>query len=261
MKDFRKIFKSISTNKQATAADHVEYFILKAMTAKTNNNRAQIASDMIFDAFNPVTNENKLTNGMHPYLGLQKALLEASVYQTSLSNIKPQQFSTRPLLECIENDMELKLYQNIWNEIYDSYIKEREPLDKDYVFFFVDKTLPLNYQAVQAAHAALVLGTKERMKSFDVTKLNFVVCHATKDDLLTHIPFIVTHDLENVDYVEFREPDLGNRVTCVATTPIPYSHKGVFSHYDLMNFDTVVSIKNDNPFFVKTKNNSEVVPV
>lgn len=236
MKDFKKVFKELARAKQATAADHLEYFILKAISAKSNHSKAQIASEMIKEAFRPVTNKVKLENGMHPHHGLDVAMAEAWIYPVNFEELSKRNLSTRPLLECIENDLELKQYQSIIKEIKDSLFANGEFLDKDYSFFFVRDDIDPSYQAVQAAHAALLLGQHLSKKNINLNDLNFVVCAASSEQIDKYIPERIKASTENVELVKFVEPDIGNKVTCIATTPIPYSHKNVFGDFKLLKF-------------------------
>lgn len=235
MKDFKKIFKELARAKQATAADHLEYFILKAITAKSNVDKVQIASDMIKEAFLPTTNKNKLDNGQHPNLGLIKAMFEAFIYPTTMKELEGKTFATRPLLDCIENDMELWQYRNIISTIRSKVTEEKEFIDHDYLFFFVRNDIDPGYQAVQAAHAALLLG--KELDGYDLNKLNFVVCGASKLDLERNIPERIRNGFEKPpQYVGFYEPDLHGEITCIGTHPIPYSQKSVFGDYKLLKF-------------------------
>lgn len=237
MKDFKKVFKELARAKQATAADHLELFVLKAVAAKSNHSKVQIASDMIREAFRPVTNKTKLENGMDPHLGLLKAFHEAWVFPISWEEFQTKEFATRPLLGCIENEMELWQYRHICEEIRNTIRSSGELVDKDYSFFFVRDDIDASYQAVQAAHAALLLGKYLTPKNINLTTLNFVVCGASAEQIETFIPQRIAN-MERVGFVSFKEPDIGDKVTCIATTPIPYSQKHIFGDFKLLKFDS-----------------------
>jgi hypothetical protein len=230
MKDFRKEFKNIVHNNLDTAQDYVSLAIMKAMTAKSNESKTEIALNILETMFTKISNKIKLENGMSPYAGLKKAT----------------QFTLQPSVmeECLENEWEIEQFFRILTEIRDSLFGEEIEHAK-YVYFFVRDDMTPSYQAVQLAHMAFEIGSV--YTTLEVAGVNFVVCSVNKEDL---------YSLAN-DYLSFREPDMNDEITCVTTGIVSYKTKWLFSDFKLMNLPEKTNMLQNNTYEhvkVKTKN-------
>lgn len=228
MKDFRKEFKNLVHNNLDTAQEYVSLAIMKAMTAKSNESKTEIALNILETMFTQITNKIKLENGMSPYAGLKKAV--------------NMMFSkSSKLFDCLETDWEKENFCFLVEEIQKSLFGD-EIQHKKYVYFFVRDDMTPSYQAVQLAHMAFEIGTLYKID--EVQDVNFVVCSVNTQEL---------YELAG-DYVSFREPDMNNEITCVTTGIISHKSKWLFSDIKLMNLPEKTSMLQNNTYdYVKIK--------
>ena len=66
MKDFKTAWKNLANNKNNTLASHLQYAVLKAMSAKSEN-KVEIIHSILINALTRVSNKNKINNGRIPY--------------------------------------------------------------------------------------------------------------------------------------------------------------------------------------------------
>jgi len=223
MKTYTQAWQKIAN--KATAVNVVQHIALKAFFAQTSNetNREEIFQSQARRAFTEVTNENKLVNGNHPFQGLKKALWIASMsLSDGLLGMKDQESVDTIFSGSEEAYKEFKNFLRILNILSgreDGFDKYKR---RNYSYIFVDKRFddPI-YQAVQAAHVAMVIGQKMN-KSFDAHKIHFQVCEMPEQ--YDHIEVVAAH-LEAVGFrVEgFYEHDV-DRIIAIGTHPVP-SHK------------------------------------
>lgn len=102
----------------------------------------------------------------------------------------------------------------------------------EYVYIFVRQDLSKEQQLVQAAHVALVLGSK--LNRTNIEELYFTVIGIPQlIDFTTVMKDLKKHGTE---YVRFYEPDQGNTLTAIATYPIPKDERGILKEYKLLKF-------------------------
>jgi len=230
MKDFTSVWKFLSSNKNATNSETFQYCLLRAMAAK-HEDKHEIALYFIQRAYTPVTNKNKLNNGMHKYLGVIQASWGATKRSSS------------PLLACLESPEEEKLFEELRNSI----VKELcDSASKFYTFIFVRSDLEPEYQLVQSNHVALALGYSLALKQISndvVQNLYLAVCHIKDETGLK----IVALDIRNHGYqvVEFREPDIGNQITAIASFPIAGHKKSFLKCHKALKFEFKMAIEKD----------------
>lgn len=222
MKDFRKEFKNLVHNNLDIAQDYVSLAIMKAMTAKSNESKTEIALNILESMFTKISNKIKLENGMSPYAGLKNAINSFYVMATDM-------------VYCLETEWEEDLFFRILAEIRDSVFGEEIEHAK-YVYFFVRDDMTSSYQAVQLAHMAFELGLITNQK--DGLGVNFVVCSVNKEDL---------YSLAN-DYLSFREPDMNDEITCVTTGIVSHKAKWMFSRFKLMKLPEKTNMLQNNTY-------------
>jgi hypothetical protein len=66
MKDFKTAWKILANNKNNTLTSHLQYAVLKAMSAKSKN-KVEIVHSILTSSLTRITNHNKLTNGRVSY--------------------------------------------------------------------------------------------------------------------------------------------------------------------------------------------------
>lgn len=91
--------------------------------------------------------------------------------------------------------------------------------------------LPVEQQLVQAVHAAHEAG----IKYGDSDRINaVVVCEANSELRLQQV--IKKLDNKNIPLVRFYEPDIGNQLTAVATSPLTVEEKKCLSKFRLWRY-------------------------
>lgn len=82
-------------------------------------------------------------------------------------------------------------------------------------------------QIVQACHAAHESGQRS---DFDNT-LSMVLCQAdTEDQLIQESEYL---DACGIEHILFRESDMNNQATAIATLPLGAKHRKLLSHWKL----------------------------
>lgn len=85
------------------------------------------------------------------------------------------------------------------------------------MFVLVRTDLSKSQQAVQATHAAIE-ATRKGLITSDIDHPHLVLCEAKSEyDLLLKANIL---DDKSIRYEVFREPDIGNEVTAIATEPL-----------------------------------------
>ena len=225
MKDIKSIWKKPANEKANTARNTLEYALLRAIKAK-NPNKRLVASLLVLKSFQPIKNKIKLTNGRYPY-----DLIDRLMYSIKWSIGKKNSVVTfnenQTILnhhwsEIFDSQEELDQYFDLINTINGEYLRRR------YVYIFVDKNLSYEQQVVQAAHVTMVLGYKLKDEE-KVDNLYFTVCGA--DSILEIIRKVWSMGYK---YVEFKEPDIGNRTTAIALYPINWQDRGALMNFELL---------------------------
>jgi hypothetical protein len=244
MKDFTSVWKFLASDKNATNAETFQYCLLRAMAAK-HEDKHMIALYFIQRAYTPITNTNKLTNGMHKYLGVIQAAWNSNKRSES------------PLLACLETPEE----ETLFSKLRDSIVRELcESASKYYTFIFVRSDLEPEYQLVQSNHAALALGwmmasqrvtlpvsgesvPKVEVDGIDIQQLYLAVCHVKNEEELLAIKL----DIQNHGYqvVTFNEPDIEDQATAIASFPIAGNKKHFLKCHKAFKFEFKMAIEKD----------------
>lgn len=98
-----------------------------------------------------------------------------------------------------------------------------------HVYILVRQDLSFEQQTVQSCHSII-----EATKAFEqpIKHPSLVIC-SVKDEFALEqaISYIQSR---NINLVEFREPDIGNQLTAIATEPISQEKRRIFSKYPLL---------------------------
>ena len=227
MKNFTEHYKTKARNKQNTAADIVTLCAYKAIKSKSNASKIEIFSALIDRAFTPITNPNKLANGRKPYDTLMSLLAGNRLYygdgrssQTLVTTIKEH---------VIESDEELTQFKDLFKELLGLLRQNDALLKKHYSYIFIDSSLSASQRIVQASHASIELGHDLAKNNQSVSELNLVAC-----PLLSHEELLEQLSNKGIKNIVFREPDLDNQITAIATWPIEHNQKGWLRKFALI---------------------------
>ena len=213
--DFVTLWKS---NKEHSAAAHAQLCILKAISAKGEDKLA-IAKHLIRKAFTPVSKATKLSNGRTPFDTAQeqfRAYRWGGQHKTILG---------LPI-EDILTEKESETYHSIAKALSDGGLVRR------YSYFFTRQDIFAEYQLVQTAHAALGLGAK--LSEEQVKDLHFTCCGVQDAEELEAVERVLQS--MKLEYVVFREPDIGNQKTAIGVYPIEEHRRGLLRNYNLLRF-------------------------
>jgi hypothetical protein len=208
--DYKKLWKQLANNKQNSAINHFQYCILKALNAKSNKPKAQIALALLRRAFSPKDG----TDWSAIYRAGRTACYITSIFDWNISDVL--------------DEVEKEQYKALCQEVLGTSISLTEP---DYMFIFVRQDISPEQQAVQVAHATFVAGTK-----FDCTepdKVNFVLIGVENQMQLIYVKCLLETRKE---YVLFREPDLDDTITAIATQPMKEHEKRFLKRFKLLRF-------------------------
>lgn len=103
-----------------------------------------------------------------------------------------------------------------------------------YVYCFIRRDLSQPQQVVQVAHATI-----ESCKSFDYRSLpehpSVIVCGVKTETQLETVMKRLKE--QGIRFALFREPDIGNQLTAIATEPICDADRGFFRKFQLLKGD------------------------
>lgn len=241
MKDFRKNYKTLAQSQKLTRAHHLQLALLKALTAKTNTDRNEIAGLIVQSTFTKISNEIKLVNGYHEWNGLRLAINETL---EDLRTLERGGTVTGPLND-IETPFELIGFKDILEVISSQVEGDTLPETKYYTYIFVRTDLSQEQQVVQSAHVALELGYIFGAIGVNPNDLNFVVCSAKDEFELKE--FEDFFNMYHVETTSFIEPDQNNTVTAFATFPIKERIKNkYFLDFMLLSYGEPVTVSSLN---------------
>lgn len=224
-KPYTKYWKIIS--KKATKLDVIFICAVKAFFAKNSNatNREEIFNALITKSFTPITNKKKLENGMIPFQCLKEVFTELYYYLDTRYNVLD-------IFGDLETFNEFKKFVFNFHKVLPHYFDSRFK-KRYYSYIFVDQNgVEPIYQAVQAAHVAMVIGQKME-RSFDASEIYFQVCKVPVDiPILTLFKFI---GLNGFKVERFYETDV-DRVIAIGVHPVRSDKRKFLKEYELLNF-------------------------
>lgn len=212
----KELWKKLANSKQITATNVIEYAILRSLK---HENPIEAAKHLLHKAFTPISSTNKLANGCKPYQALFPWVNNARIYG------QKQRVLGVPAEEFLTAD-DVNHYNAIYNQI------NPDKLIRNYSYFFTRQDISPEYQLVQTAHAALELGNK--LQPDQVKDLYFACCGAKDLAELKEIESTLIN--LNLDYIAFREPDIGNEMTAIAVFPIAENKRGILRKFPLLKF-------------------------
>lgn len=208
--NYKTIWKTLHAEKSITAANMVQYCVLKAMAAK-GDNKVEILNALIKKAFSPSNDGN--------YDGLKVAVYDALYrFKTTIFRV--------PVATLLDND-QLAVYRGLLGSISTDRVVD----DNEYSYIFVRQDIKPEYQLVQAAHVTCVLG---KYLEADPSKLNFVVVGVKDEDTLESVYKLLGK--KGHKFVDFIEPDIGDQRTALATFPIRGEMRKDFRKFKLLTF-------------------------
>ena len=223
MNNYISYYRELARNKQNTAAHTVILCAYKAINAKNDQPKVEIFTALLDRAFTPITNTKKLNNGRKPYDTLMTLLSGARLYYNG--NSCPALLQV--LKECNATAEEITQYQTFFKQVFEMLCRTNEMPRKYYTYVFVDTNLTNAQRAVQASHASIELGHALAKENTNIDHLHLVMCGITPE-------LSTTLDSNQIRSISFREPDLGNRITAIATWPIESSQKKIMKNFKLI---------------------------
>ncbi len=222
MKDYIPYWKELAHDKAITVHDTINYCLLKALKAK-NPDKLTVAVGLMQQAFTPVTNRVKLENGQRQYQGL---------YKTGIGWVSALERSPSKLRDsALETEEEHRDFNKLWRESYNALEKE---LVEYYTYIIVRQDISPEQQSVQAAHATLKLGASLVDSPVSLNNLNFVLCGVKNEDEVKGAAEYLYSC--GYDTVEFRESDINDEVTAIASFPIKSTKKRFMKRYKILRF-------------------------
>ena len=224
-KPYTKFWKRLCNT--ITANDVIVYCALKAYFAKSSNttSKEEIFRNLLGKSFTPITNKNKLNCCKYPPFW---AIHINFGYMLEIKYRKAENLGIWGTFDETVNKMfggseeEFQNFINFYNSLYIEVVRNktlRPSTRRNYTYIFVDQNnVEPIYQAVQAAHVAMVIG--QRMdKKFDASNIHYQICKMdmTYKDTLDNLT------ARGYKAELFYEPDV-DRIIAIGTHPIP-SHK------------------------------------
>ncbi len=213
MKDFRPQWKALVRERKVTVEDVLFKCILRAMLAKSQycDFRGIALRQLKYEVTKCFVYSHRVHN--EPYIAVRHAA--EHLYSRIFGTYDFQDRFTNKhihLLDYFETQEELEDFRFCVT----SLMGPENFMSKKYVYFFVRQDLSKEQVVVQTAHAASVIASK--FTNLDWSKVSFVVIGVASEDELEDI---VQFDFDDrISYIQFREPDIKNQVTAIATHPI-----------------------------------------
>ena len=225
MKDFRTAFKAIANEKKNTAWNHISLCVLRAMVAKTNKDKYEIATAQLMRAFS--LNKRSCE---YDYQGIYNALISNGLVLPREGDLSKYGFPYNQF----ESHEEHVLFCELVTKIRDSVFKTGSFPDKEYAFIFVRKDISPEQIIVQSNHASIELGHRLSTAGHSITNLHIALIGVDDLSALETAGEILREN--NFQYVFFLEPDMDNEVTAIASYPIKSSEKRFLRGYDKLSF-------------------------
>lgn len=231
--NIKTLWKSLADSKSITAANMIEYAILRAMASKSGDKPA-VAKHLIRKSFTPITRPMKLANGCEPFHALSRSMNPVTLRRSVISDGKqgwsyeawngvPYTIIGVPVLDLLTED-EIVEFNEIYKEITPKRVVRR------YSYFFTRQDIFAEYQLVQTAHVALELGNK--LTPDQVKDLHFTVCGVPDLEALEAVERVLQSI--KAPYEVFKEPDIGNQKTSIGVYPIEEHKRGILKSYGLL---------------------------
>ena len=231
-KSYTEHWKNLANDKKITATDVLIHSALKAFFARGNVSRNEVFHSILARAFTPITNSTKLVNDLKhgPYKEVElifEYISFALKYRYKFGIFGLSEEAT--ISEIFDGDtVRFDEFKRFVLELDPNRIRQRH-----YTYIFVDQDMiePI-YQAVQAAHVAMVIGQKMN-KRFNSEKIHYQICK--KPDVVDFEEFISYLMEKGVKVEKFYEPDV-DRTIAIGTHPIPDHKRKFLMDHELLTF-------------------------
>jgi hypothetical protein len=208
-KDYKTYWKEFSNEKKATALHHFQYCVLKAFFSKAEDKKT-LAQILIKRAFTP--------SGTIGWQTVNQ-VAQSAVWAVWTNKVLREDKSV-----FFKDEAQYQQYKQLCGELSGEDIAK---VERDYTFIFVRQDISPEQQAVQAAHATYVAGAK--FKPENAEEVHFVLIGVPNLQELTQVRFKLKK--YGVEDVIFREPDLENQATAVATQVMKETQKRFLKKY------------------------------
>lgn len=233
MFNYHKVWAHLLSENKVRSHHIVEYCIVKAIFASKGKQKKaeKLVLQYLSKAFTPIKRKNRLENGEQKFTALYRA-----IYQMGLNSEIVLGVPAKAL------DSNYDLYKKLFQFVLTGKHKIEEYFNRKYVYIFVRQDLSKEYQLVQAAHVAMKAGYElchsqgicKDHRDCDPDHLYFtVVGVANEHELRKSIQELTD---KSVEFVVFREPDIGNEITAVASMPIAVNKRGSLLKHKLLSF-------------------------
>jgi hypothetical protein len=197
-------WKQLARDKKVTSKDVIAMALYRALASKAND-KVMVARSLMLQAFSPITNSNKLWNGMKEFGALNDALFHVNM----VAQMVPEKL---PFAEHLD-EADRQEVQSLIRQV-----RENEFVDTTYAYFFVRQDISHEQQMVQAAHVAMVLGQDVAWQKHDAHNLHFIIFGVPNlEALLEKWNFLYR---KGIEFKAFNEPDLGSTITAIACNPM-----------------------------------------
>ena len=145
--DLKTLWKQIAATKRFDSCDVFVYNVIRALFSKSNS-KVEVAQGLLYKAFTPVTNKNKLENGWGEFKALE-LILEYGSYPYG------KNFKTMMNILSEEDQVEfIKLVKQL---------KKEKWSDPTFAYIFTRQDISKEQQLVQTAHCTLLLGQNTKV--------------------------------------------------------------------------------------------------
>jgi hypothetical protein len=227
MKDFRPQWKALARECKVTVEDVLFNCILRAMYNSRYDDDYGVSKLKV-----ELTKSFVYSHRVHnePYIAVR--LAAEHLYSRIFGAYDFQDRFTNKhihLLDYFETQEELGDFKFLLTGL----MGPENLMSKQYVYFFVRQDLSKEQVVVQTAHAASVIASKIPDK--DWTKISFVVIGVASEEELADVVFAIEPSIANI---KFREPDIKNQVTAIATYPMNANNpnRKWLKRYELLTF-------------------------
>lgn len=213
-------WKLLANNKKLNSTHFIQRAIIKAMNAKNKTNMPleDLVVILLQKHFTPTTNTVKLANGANKYQAIENFIRYFKWNKSKILDL--------PIEKILDQD-EFKLYETLATTIKVAKLHRR------YVYYFTaQEGLTPEQQGVQSGHVLFALGAAlgKANHNFDPNSVYFQWIGVKDQAELLSI--IGKH--KKLNYVTFKEPDLGNVLTSIAFYPILWNERDEFMEYNLL---------------------------
>jgi hypothetical protein len=195
------------------------------MNSKSEDKIA-VARHLLRKAFTPVSRTIKLANGRKPFDTLSNYICWYGFLHDNGTLIGVAS------IDLLDKE-EIEQYRNIVKALDEG----RAQFVRRYSYFFTRQDIFDEYQLVQTAHVALELGNK--LSEEQVKDLYFVCCGVADLQELESVERVI--QAMKVEYIVFREPDIGNQKTAIGVYPIEEHRRGFLKNYNILRFRNKMS--------------------